>query len=171
MTLETDRLRLCPFRASDGDSLFAIVGDRAVMRFSFPMSRRESDDFLTNFLLRRFPIGYALEERSRPGLAGYILFHQIEPRVWELGWFLRRDVWGKRYAQEISAALLERAFHGLDGEKVVAETTDPLRAGALLTSLGFVRTGAQPVTDCLGAEAELAEYELTAEMYRHGPFQ
>ena len=46
MELETARLRLRPFTPADGDGLFAILGDRETMAYSFPMIRGESDRFL-----------------------------------------------------------------------------------------------------------------------------
>ena len=39
MELETARLRLRPFTPADGDGLFAILGDRETMAYSFPMIR------------------------------------------------------------------------------------------------------------------------------------
>ena len=110
MDLTTSRLYLRPFAPSDGDGLYSIVGDRETMRYSFPMTREESDRFLEDALLQRDPpVGYALEERERPGrLAGYVLFCPLdELGAYELGWFLRREVWGRGYACEISQALLD----------------------------------------------------------------
>ena len=93
MELETARLRLRPFTPADGDGLFAILGDRETMAYSFPMIRGESDRFLEQSLLRRDPpVGYALAAEGVPGLAGYVLFCPLEdPGTYELGWFLRRE--------------------------------------------------------------------------------
>ncbi len=55
MELETARLRLRPLTPADGDGLFAILGDRETMAYSFPMIRGESDRFLEQSLLRRDP--------------------------------------------------------------------------------------------------------------------
>ena len=131
LELETARLRLRPFTPADGDGLFAILGDRETMAYSFPMIRGESDRFLEQSLLRRDPpVGYALEV---PGLAGYVLFCPLEdPGTYELGWFLRRDLWGRGYAGEISRTLLDYAFDVLGLRQVVGETIDLRRAGRLL---------------------------------------
>lgn len=70
MELETARLRLRPFTPADGDGLFAILGDRETMAYSFPMIRGESDRFLEQSLLRRDPPGglrLGGGGRARPG--------------------------------------------------------------------------------------------------------
>lgn len=167
MELTTARLRLRPFAPADGDDLFAIVGDGEVMRHSFPMTRGESDGFLEEALLRRSPpVGYALEERDRPGLAGYVLFCPVGPGAYELGWFLRREVWGRGYAGEISEALLDYGFGRLGLRRVEGETTDPDRAGRLLEKLGMVRTGEEQVKDSRGRPAVLRQYAVTDERWR-----
>ncbi len=169
MELTTPRLRLRPFAPVDGDGLFAILGDRESMRYSFPMTREESDSFLERSLLRRKPpAGYALEEREQLGcLAGYVLFCPLEePGVYELGWFLRRDLWGRGYAYEISQALLDYAFDRLGLNRVEGETIDPGRAGRLLERLGMTRLGEAQVTDCRGRPAALYQYAVTGEQWR-----
>lgn len=169
MELTTPRLRLRSFAPGDGDGLFAIVGDREAMAFSFPMNRAESDAFLEQALLRRRPpVGYALEERGRPGrLVGYILFCPLEePGVYELGWFLRRDLWGRGYAGEISRALLDYAFGGLGARRVEGATINPERAGRLLEKLGMAGLGETTVTDCWGRPAMLCQYAVTEERWR-----
>ena len=169
MELTTSRLRLRPFAPSDGDGLYAILGDRETMRYSFPMSREESDAFLERSLLQRDPpVGYALEERETPGqLAGYVLFCPMdEPGVYELGWFLRRNLWGRGYAGEISRALLKCAFGALGLRRVEGETTDLRRAGRLLEKLGMARLGSETVTNCLGRPATMYHYAVTAGQWR-----
>lgn len=169
MELTTPRLRLRPFAPSDRDGLYAIVGDRETMEYSFPMTREESDGFLERALLRReSPVGYALEEREKPGsLAGYILFCPLDdPGVYELGWFFRRDLWGRGYALEISQALLDYAFDALDLCRVEGETVDLHRAGRLLEKLGMAKLGETQVTDCRGRPAALHQYAVTREQWR-----
>ena len=168
MELETARLRLRPFTTADGDGLFAILGDRETMAYSFPMIRGESDRFLEQSLLRRDPpVGYALEAEGVPGLAGYVLFCPLEdPGTYELGWFLRRDLWGRGYAGEISRTLLDYAFDVLGLRQVVGETIDLRRAGRLLGQLGMAKLGETQVTDCRGRPAALYQYAVTAEQWR-----
>lgn len=168
MELTTLRLRLRPFTPADGGGLFAILGDRETMAYSFPMTRGESDAFLEQSLLRRNPpVGYALEAEGVPGLAGYVLFCPLEdPGTYELGWFLRRDLWGRGYAGEISRALLDYAFDVLGLRRVEGETTDPRRAGRLLEKLGMTRQGSETVTDCQGRPASMYHYAVTAGQWR-----
>lgn len=73
-------------------------------------------------------------------------------QVWELGWFFRRDTWGKGFATEASRALLCHAFQTLSAREVVAETIDTGRAARVLEKLWFRREGAQPVESPAGGE-------------------
>ncbi len=143
MRLETDRLLVRDFTMDDLDALWGIFSDRETMAFMRAMTREGTEGFLRSFCVERDPPGaFALVSREDGGLAGYVLFSQIDaPGIYELGWVLRRDCWGKGLAREASAALLDHAFTVLGAHKVVAETEDLTRAAPLLEKLGMQREG------------------------------
>ncbi len=157
-----------PFTPGDGDGLFAILGDRETMRDSFPMTRGEGDDFLENSLLRREPpVGYALEERGSRGLAGYILFCPLkELGAYGLGWFLRRDLWGRGYAYDISQALLDYAFAALGLRRVEGETIILSGRAGCWSSWAWSGWGKTGQQICRGHPAALYQYTITAEQWR-----
>ena len=102
-------------------------------------------------------------EKATGQLVGYLLFSPLGEQVWELGWFFRRDTWGKGFATEASRALLCHAFQTLSAREVVAETIDTGRAARVLEKLWFRREGAQPVESPAGERALLYQYTLLAK--------
>jgi RimJ/RimL family protein N-acetyltransferase len=131
--LETDRLRLRPFRGDDADRLAALDADPEVMHFitgGAPTPRDEIErEVLPHFLaLQNGGSGYgfwAAEERDGGEFLGW--FHLrphagAAPDEPELGYRLRRSAWGQGYATEGSRALVDLAFAELGATRVYAET-------------------------------------------------
>lgn len=142
MRLETDRLVLRGFTMDDLPALWDIFRDEEVMEHMAPMTREGTERFLRSFCVERTPPGAFAVQLRGGGLAGYVLFSQVDaPGIYELGWVLRRDCWGKGLAREASRALLDHAFTALGAHKVVAQTEDTLRAVPLLERLGMAREG------------------------------
>lgn len=142
MRLETDRLTVRDFTMGDLPALWDIFRDEEAMEHMAPMTERGTEEFLCSFCVERTPPGAFAAQLKDGGLAGYLLFNQVDaPGIYELGWVFRRDCWGKGLAREASEALLEYAFTVLDAHKVIAQTEDNLRAAPLLERLGMVREG------------------------------
>ncbi|MDE6839776.1 MAG: GNAT family N-acetyltransferase [Oscillospiraceae bacterium] len=172
MHLETDRLRLEAFTMDDLPALWDIFRDEQTMEHMAPMTREGTQALLRTFCVERTPPGaFAARLRAGGGLAGWLLFNQVDaPGIYELGWVLRRDCWGKGLAREASLALLRHAFTALDAHKVVAQTEDIRRAVPLLEGLGMVREGVfrrhSPGRD--GAWKDIFWYGLLREEYVNG---
>lgn len=75
---------------------------------------------------------------------GYILFSQIQPGEYELGWFFNRQIWRQGYAFEACHAVIEYAFDTLGAKKVFSETIDGVKSVALMEKLGMEREEIQP---------------------------
>lgn len=116
-----------------------------------PYTPAQTQAFLEQFCIARRG-GLACVEKATGQLVGYLLFSPLGEQVWELGWFFRRDTWGKGFATEASRALLCHAFQTLSAREVVAETIDTGRAARVLEKLWFRREGAQPVESPAGGE-------------------
>ena len=138
MHLETERLVLEEFTMDDLPALWDIFRDEQTMEHMAPMTRAGTEELLRSFCLERTPPGaFAARLREGGGLAGWLLFNQVDaPGIYELGWVLRRDCWGKGLAGEASRAVLAHAFSALNAHKVIAQTEDIRRAGPLLERLG-----------------------------------
>jgi RimJ/RimL family protein N-acetyltransferase len=148
--LETERLRLRPFRDADGDELFALMSDADVLRYwdSSPWTDRAN---ITRFLDKCRRVSeegtgarVAIESRSGGTFLGWATFGDWDEdfRSASLGYVLKQDAWGHGYATEASEALLAWAFGAFDLNRVQSEadTRNPASA-RVLEKLGFVHEG------------------------------
>jgi RimJ/RimL family protein N-acetyltransferase len=127
VVLETPRLRLRKFRASDLDAYAEMSADPEVMRHigtGVTLNRNESWRSLAALLGHWQLLGYgmwAIEVRETGALAGRAGF--LDPPGWpgfELGWLLGREHWGKGYASEAARAALDYAFDTLKQDRVIS---------------------------------------------------
>jgi RimJ/RimL family protein N-acetyltransferase len=174
--LQTERLVLRRFTESDVDNLVALDSDPDVMHYitgGRPTPREElRDDYIPTYLAyyRKYP-GYgfwAVVEKSSDRFIGW--FH-LRPGpddpsdVAELGYRLRKSVWGKGYATEGARALIDRTFTEFDTRRVYA-TTMAVNIGSRRVmekaGLTFVRTFHQDWPDPIpGDEFGDVEYAQT----------
>jgi RimJ/RimL family protein N-acetyltransferase len=131
-SLETPRLRLRRLVSEDADWLSELDSDPEVMRFitgGIPRPREEFERVYLPRMLRSYERGpqfgfWAAALRTSGRLVGW--FHlrpeQEEPFEMDLGYRLRRDVWGQGLATEGSRELLRRAFTEWNVPRVVAHT-------------------------------------------------
>lgn len=131
MFLETERMYFRQFRAEDAQLLFELDSDPEVMRFiskNQPVLSCIQDDIIPRFISyysQSPPRGFwAAHLREGGGFIGW--FHlrpdKIAPEEMELGYRLKRSVWGRGLATEGSRALLKKAFGEWAYEKVCART-------------------------------------------------
>ncbi len=156
--LETDRLWLRRFTAADGDNLFALDNDPAVMRFlngGLPTPRAVIErDFLPLILgyYERFA-GYgfwAVIEKATGAFLGWFSFRprdEAHPGVVELGYRLSRAAWGQGYATEGARALIDHGFTVLVVEHVYATTyQDNLASRRVMEKAGMMLVRAYRLT-------------------------
>jgi [ribosomal protein S5]-alanine N-acetyltransferase len=148
--LETPRLRLRPFTASDGEAIHAVYADPEVMRYVGHGAHRttaETARALRGYAdaLRTRGYGFvAVVERSSGVLIGDGGLHPLAgrgPDV-ELGYTLARAAWGHGYATEMGAALVAHAFAALGVPRVMAQVEpDNLASRHVLEKLGMTERG------------------------------
>lgn len=147
-TVETERLRLRPWRCDDLEPLAAI---HAVPEFWwYPLGRGQTREETEHFLERRLTEwearGYdlwAAELKEGRELIGWIglsvpaFLPEILPAV-EVGWRLHPAHWGRGLATEGGAASLRFGFDQLDLDRIVS-IYDPanVRSGAVMQRLGM----------------------------------
>ncbi len=137
VTLETERLTLRMLRESDSDAYAEMCADPEVMRYigdgqplARPMAWRNLAMMIGHWSLRGYGL-WAVEERSSGAFAGRIGFWN--PEGWpsfELGWMLRRSLWGRGYATEAARAALNFAFIELKQLHVIS-LTQPENAASI----------------------------------------
>jgi RimJ/RimL family protein N-acetyltransferase len=176
--VETGRLVLRRFEAGDADLVTGLDSDPEVMRF-LTGGRPTPREQVAATVLPRMIASYdrydgygiwAAEERASGAFAGW--FHLRPPseapdgalEVLELGYRLRRAVWGRGYATEGSLALVATAFADPRVHRVIARTMAVNSASRRVmekAGLRFARSYHESWTDPIpGAEHGEVEYAL-----------
>ena len=165
MYLETDRMTVRDFAMDDLEDLQAILGDEETMAYSEPTYTRErTAEILRQFCVeKKGAVAAVLKATGR--VIGYILFHELDEGVYEMGWFFNRTCWGKGYALEACKAVVDHAFNQQNAHKIFAETIDGGRSVGLMKKLGMKPEGIRrsQVKDRSGTWADLYLYGLLAE--------
>jgi [ribosomal protein S5]-alanine N-acetyltransferase len=148
--LETPRLRLRPFTASDREAIHGIYADPEVMRYVGHGAHRtvaETARALRGYADALAARGYgfvAVIERSTGTLIGDGGLHPLAgrgPDV-ELGYTLARAAWGHGYATELGRALVAHAFGPLGLVRVMAQVEpENLASRHVLEKLGMTQRG------------------------------
>ena len=140
-TIRTPRLLLRRARPEDLDALFVVLSDPETMRYwsTPPHATRETTRAWLAKMLD------ASEEESED----FVVEHEGEVvgkvgfyRLPEIGFVLRRDLWGRGLMTEAASAAIAHVWATRDVDEMRADA-DPRNAAsrALLTKLGFVETG------------------------------
>ena len=144
MHLDTPRLIIRSFVPEDAADLQEILGDAKTMEYSEPpYDLEKTKQFLASFCIARGG-GVAAVHVETNKVIGYILFSQIQPGEYELGWFFNRKFWRQGYAFEACHAVIEYAFDTLRAKKVFSETIDGVKSVALMEKLGMELEEIQP---------------------------
>lgn len=143
MYIETARMLIRDFTLEDAVDLHDIFGDDETMENCEPAYDFEkSKDFLTSFCIGRNGAVAAVHKESGK-LIGYILFHEFDRRVYEMGWIFNRNFWRQGYAYESCKAVIDYAFGELKIHKIFAETIDTVKSVRLMEKLGMQPEGIQ----------------------------
>lgn len=152
VAIETARLRLREWTADDIDDMLVLQSDPEVMRFLGPMPtdpavlRAETEEWIGRQMRIQAGWGWcrwAVELREPPEriLRGVVGFSGpgcgFPPDV-EIGWTLRRELWGKDLATEAARAILDYCFSVIGFERVIS-CIDPGNAASLRVAakMGF----------------------------------
>jgi ribosomal-protein-alanine N-acetyltransferase len=143
--LLTDRLRLRPYRPDDALLMFAVFGDRDVMRYS----QSGADPTLESTAARiqklidhQDKFGFSLwvvELRATGEILGDCGLKQLEdgPEI-EVGYRFAKAHWGKGYATEAAAACVRYGFEQLKLPRIVAVVEPPNTASrGVLEKIGL----------------------------------
>ena len=119
--LTTPRIQLCRLVADDLDALVELDGDPEVMRYISGGAPNSRETYVTELLPRMLawshePFGF-MSAWVEGEFVGW--FH-LRPSMLELGYRLRRAIWGRGLATEGSRALVRHAFDALDQAAVDA---------------------------------------------------
>lgn len=147
--LETERLRLRPFRPEDRDDVHAYGSDPMVSRFMVwgPNTEADTDHFLGLQLKGqeawpRPDVGLAMAWKATDQVIGSIRLWVVnaDQRTAEIGYSLARPHWRKGLTSEAASALLRVGFETLGLHRIVA-TCDVRNRGSwgVMRKLGLRR--------------------------------
>lgn len=165
-TLETARLIVRPFIASDAPRLVEIFADPNVARYvgdGQPLSPTDADRWVINSAANLARFGYgtgAVVEKDSGQVIGWAGFARPDDGQEEIIYGFARPFWNKGYGRELLSALV--AFAAERGIDPLRATVDPenLISIRLLTAHGFSRVisgyGGDPDTDLYVRAVEAA---------------
>lgn len=168
MYLQTPRMLIRSFAPEDAADLYEILGDAETMENCEPAYGLEkTQQFLNTFCIDRNGAVAAVHKESGK-VIGYILFHDMGDRVYEMGWFYNRSFWNRGYAYESCWAVIDYAFSEGKAHKIFAETIDDVKSVSLMRKLGMKPEGVQrrQVRDPRGRWADLYLYGLLEDDWR-----
>ncbi len=130
--IETQRLVLRRWKASDREVFYKMNSDPVVMEYMPKILTREESDGLMarieeHFDKHRFGL-CAVEEKENGAFVGFTglsiprFESHFTPCV-EIGWRLDKAFWGKGYATEAAAAMLSAGFNQFGLDEIVSFTS------------------------------------------------
>lgn len=180
--LATDRLTLRPFTTDEADLLVELDSDPAVMRY-LSGGEPTAPELVSELILPSILAGYARWD-GRFGLfaaqetdgGAFVGWFCLRPErdgpldEVELGYRLRQDAWGRGYATEVAAALVDKGFVELD-VRVVWGATMALNHSSqkVMEKVGMTVAETLDTPEDMmsveGAELGGMRYEITREQW------
>lgn len=180
LPIETERLRLRDFRLEDAPAVHAYGADPEVTHYMpwGPNTPEETAAFIARALEQqatwpRLDLGLAIEHRGLGVVVGSIALHlrDIPHRSLEMGYCLRRDLWGQGLVTEAGRALLRVGFEELGLHRITA-TCDVRNTGSyrVMERLGMRREGEMRKDRRVrGAWRDTYLYAILAESWSPSP--
>jgi len=143
--IETSRLLIRPFAASDADDLYEYLSDPVTYVFEpgQPISREEAGKLASQRAAGTIFWAVVLKQENK--LIGHLYFEPLEPRewlTWELGYIFNPKYQRQGYASEAAGALVGHAFAQFHAHRIMARCNPENTASwKLLEKIGFRREG------------------------------
>jgi len=140
--IETERLRLRPFAATDAYDLHEYLSQESVAEFEPYKVFGESESRAEAVKRSQNPSFWAVCLKNNSKLIGNVYLNPQEFDTWEIGFVFNERYRGQGYATEAAEALLKWAFTTQNARRVIA-MCNPLNKSSwrLLERLGFRREG------------------------------
>lgn len=125
--LETERLVLREFCAADVDGLAAVLSDSETMRYyPAPFDRPGVEEWIRRNQARYSIHGYGLwamvlkSNKKMIGDCGLVQQEVEAEKLIEIGYHVRRDLWGNGYATEAARACRDYGFQKLNAGRLIS---------------------------------------------------
>ena len=135
-----DRFYIRTFLQDDLEPLYALLSDPEVMKYlESPFSLKQTERFLKLQGLASSPGILAVDDKNHRFI-GYVIYHDYDDSSKEIGWVLKKEIWGQGMAGLLTKQLLVLAAS--EGKDAVIECVpDQLAARAIAEKYGFRRIG------------------------------
>ncbi len=127
VVLETSRLLLREVVPQDADALAAVLGDPVTMQYyPAPFDRAEIDQWIRRNRTRYVDSGFGLwamllkHSGELIGDCGCYVREVDGQFEFEMGWHVRRDLWGRGYATEAAQHCIDYGIARLGAERIIA---------------------------------------------------
>lgn len=146
---QTERLWIGTWETHDRDEFHAIAGDAEVMRYiqdGRPWSAARVEKWILRQQRAFAKLGYSLfklADKTDGSIAGMCGIQPYGETETEIGWWLRRDFWGRGLATEAAREVLRFGLYDRDLSEIVA-IADPRNHASIhvMRKLGMIAAGA-----------------------------
>ncbi len=137
---EDDRFCIRKFTQNDLEPLHALLSDPEVMRYlEPPFTHEQTERFLKTQALISSPRILAVDDEDHC-FAGYVIFHDYDDTGKEIGWVLKKEIWGHGMAGLLTKQLIVMA--AAEGKGAVIECVpDQPATRAVAEKHGFQKIG------------------------------
>jgi len=147
--LRTPRLVLRRARPDDLEGLHAVLSDEETMRYWSTGPHRSLEttrEWLAAMMASPPEVSEDFVIEYEGSVVGKVGFYRLP----EIGFILRRDLWGRGLVTEAARAVVEHVFRTRDIDELRADA-DPRNLASIrvLEKLGFVETGRAERTLCI----------------------
>lgn len=137
-----------PLKLSDVDCIMTWVNDPDVVKnlqnFNKKFTKKDEAIYVKKTLKSKNDFVFSIFQKNNGEYVGQIGIHQIswENKLGRLSIIIKREHWGKNYAQEVIPLVLSSAFHKLKLHKVwLMRWSTNKKAKHLYKKLGFKEEG------------------------------
>lgn len=135
-----DRFYIRKMKPADLEPLYALLSDPDVMKYlEPPFTLQQTKEFLKTQGLIPDPRIMAVENKDHEFI-GYVIYHDYDEDSKEIGWVLKKEVWGRGMAGLLTKQLL--AMAAAEGKNAVIECVPAQKATKRIAEKhGFTEAG------------------------------
>lgn len=154
IVFETERLIIRDHEGDDLEMLHTLLSDAKAMHYLEHMRTYTLEESLDNLkialehsvMAHRKKYYFAIIEKTTNQYLGEIGYDLIESNdrghIYEMGYFLKPDFWGRGYATEAGSACVDYAFKNLNAHKIVMGCLiENVASEKVMIKLGFKKEG------------------------------
>ncbi len=138
--VKDDRFHIRPFAKEDLEPLHELLSDPEVMKYlEPPFTHKQTECFLKTQGLIPSPRILAVDDKNH-SFIGYVIFHDYDDTSKEIGWVLKKEIWGHGMASLLTKQLV--AMAASEGKDAVIECIPEQQATRTIAEKhGFQKIG------------------------------